>query len=156
MLRKNAYDLFLSLDDVEKIHESTLRVLKEVGVEFKHEEVLDVFKKHGARVENSIVYLDEDIINNALQTVPKSFELHGRAGFSTISVDGAPVITTAGGPPQLVHEDDSIRDSTLEDVIKFYKLIESSDVIDVTRIVSAAGIAAKIQYQTCLRNHCQQ
>ena len=39
MLRKNAYDLFLSLDDVEKIHESTLRVLKEVGVEFKHEEV---------------------------------------------------------------------------------------------------------------------
>ena len=33
MLRKNAYDLFLSLDDVEKIHESTLRVLKEVGVE---------------------------------------------------------------------------------------------------------------------------
>ena len=73
MLRKNAYDLFLSLDDVEKIHESTLRVLKEVGVEFKHEEVLDVFKKHGARVENSIVYLDEDIINNALQTVPKSF-----------------------------------------------------------------------------------
>ncbi len=137
MLRKNAYDLFLSLDDVEKIHESTLRVLKEVGVEFKHEEVLDVFKKHGARVENSIVYLDEDIINNALQTVPKSFELHGRAGFSTISVDGAPVITTAGGPPQLVHEDDSIRDSTLEDVIKFYKLIESSDVIDVTRIVSS-------------------
>ena len=108
MLRKNAYDLFLSLDDVEKIHESTLRVLKEVGVEFKHEEVLDVFKKHGARVENSIVYLYEDIINNALQTVPKSFELHGRAGFSTISVDGAPVITTAGGPPQLVHEDDSI------------------------------------------------
>ena len=47
------------------------------------------------------------------------------------------VITTAGGPPQLVHEDDSIRDSTLEDVIKFYKLIESSDVIDVTRIVSS-------------------
>ncbi|MEG0379859.1 MAG: trimethylamine methyltransferase family protein, partial [Eubacterium sp.] len=137
MLRKNAYDLFLSPKDVEQIHESTLRVLKDVGVEFKHEEVLDVFRKHGARVENSIVYLDETIIDSALQTVPKTFELHGRAGYATIAVDGPPVITTAGGPPQLVHEDDSIRDSTLEDVIKFYKLIESSDVIDVTRIVSS-------------------
>lgn len=137
MLRKNGYEIFLGKDDIEMIHEMTLKVLSEVGVIFENEEVLEVFKKHHVKVEGNTVFLDENTILKAFETVPKSFELYGRGSTCKIEFEGPPVITTVGGPPIFLHEDDSLRESTLDDIIKFYKLIEMSKVIDVTRIVSS-------------------
>lgn len=44
-----AYEQYISKASVEKIHENTLRILSEIGVNFENERALDVFRKHGAR-----------------------------------------------------------------------------------------------------------
>ena len=77
MLKGNLFTTFYSKDDIELIHESVLRVFNEVGVKFEYEEALELFKKHGARVEGDLVFIPEELLNKALSTIPESFEIVG-------------------------------------------------------------------------------
>ena len=79
-VNRRFYDKYVSTRDVELLHEYSLRVLKEVGVSFDCEEALEIFKKHGATVEGSIVKIDEDLLNQALETAPKTFTVTTSAG----------------------------------------------------------------------------
>lgn len=42
---------YVSKEDIERIHEESLRILKEVGVRFEHPKALELFKEHGAEIE---------------------------------------------------------------------------------------------------------
>lgn len=79
-VNRRFYDKYVSTRDVELLHEYSLRVLKEVGVSFDCPEALEIFKKHGATVEGSIVKIDEDLLNKALETAPKTFTVYTAAG----------------------------------------------------------------------------
>ena len=46
----------ISNDDMEWIHNASLKILEETGVVFNSEDALDVFKKHGAKVDAKTVY----------------------------------------------------------------------------------------------------
>ena len=65
MLR-NRYE-FLSRDDVELIHQTTMKLLANVGVEFPDDEAIAVFKKHGFKTNGHRVYLSEDQVMKALE-----------------------------------------------------------------------------------------
>ena len=54
-----SYEKYISKQAVEKIHEQTLRILDEVGVKFENQEAVEVFKKHGVRVENDTVFFHQ-------------------------------------------------------------------------------------------------
>ena len=41
--------------EIERIHEESLKILSEVGVVFHCEEAIDIFRNYGAKVENDIV-----------------------------------------------------------------------------------------------------
>ncbi|WP_278277933.1 trimethylamine methyltransferase family protein [Acetobacterium bakii] len=56
-------------------HEYTLKVMNEVGVIVEHETALELFKKHGARVEGNTVYFSEELLNKALSTIPQEIEV---------------------------------------------------------------------------------
>ena len=45
------YEQFIAKEDIELIHENTIRILENVGVKFEHGEALEIFRKHGIRVE---------------------------------------------------------------------------------------------------------
>jgi len=67
---------FLSHEDIETIHECSLKILKEIGMKFPAEEALDVFNKAGAKViDNNTVLIDEALINDALKTTVKRKEM---------------------------------------------------------------------------------
>lgn len=45
---------------------------------FHHEKALELFKKHGARVEGRTVHIPEKMVRAALDTAPSGFTIHGR------------------------------------------------------------------------------
>lgn len=120
---------FLSPSEIMLIHENSLEILKNVGVSFFCEEALEIFKKHGARVNGETVYIDEPLLNKALQTVPKEFNWVGRNTSVTIG-NGSPVYAPAYGP-MFVLDGNNYRYPTTTDFINFHKLDESSRVIHV-------------------------
>ena len=71
--------------DLARIHGASLKILKETGCVFQDEGALQIFKKHGAKVDGKTVYLSETMVENAMQTVPRTFKWRARNdAFSTI------------------------------------------------------------------------
>ena len=129
-VNRRFYDKYVSTRDVELLHEYSLRVLKEVGVSFDCEEALEIFKKHGATVEGSIVKIDEDLLNQALETAPKTFTVTTSAGETKIGERFKPKTVGCYGPPKFLFEDDEYRVAMKDDMVKFLKLMDTSDVTD--------------------------
>lgn len=71
----------LSPDDCACLHEATLTVLADVGVDvLQHEEALTLFADAGARVEGRRVYLGRELVEAALRSAPGEWTVRARGG----------------------------------------------------------------------------
>ena len=67
---------YLSTRDIETIHESSLKILHEIGMKFPAREALDVFSKAGAKIiGDDTVLISESLINDALTKTLKRKDL---------------------------------------------------------------------------------
>jgi trimethylamine--corrinoid protein Co-methyltransferase len=65
------------------VHEATLRLLAETGVEVRYAPALDVLSKAGAQVEGTRVRLSAQMVAQALETAPRSWLLKPRGGHTS-------------------------------------------------------------------------
>lgn len=138
MLR-DIQDCFISEKEVEHIHAMSLRVLDEIGVAFEHEEVLEVFRKNGARVDGDKVFLSEAMVNEALGTVPRNFEVYGRNSSVFIGPDREdpfPVMANSAGLVTYIETDDTVHKANVYDAIKYHKLTQTSEVLQMSKASS--------------------
>ena len=68
----------LDQTSLDNIHQYSLDLLKDTGIRFPSDKALAIFKKHGIRVDGSMVHFEEKDIRQALQTVPAAFTLEAR------------------------------------------------------------------------------
>ena len=114
---------FLSASDVQALHESSMKLLNEVGIHFPEEEALEIFKNHGVKVEGKTVYLTEKQIMDAIETVPSSFTIQARNPEKSVTVgDGHPVFAPGYGAPFLIDYEEGKRAPTMEDYHTLVKL----------------------------------
>jgi trimethylamine--corrinoid protein Co-methyltransferase len=78
---------YLSDPEIEVIHKSSLDILANIGIRFPHPEALELFAAAGATVEDDVVKIPADLVDKALETVPKRDELvlYGRSEEHDIS-----------------------------------------------------------------------
>jgi trimethylamine--corrinoid protein Co-methyltransferase len=81
--------------EIERIHETSLTILEEVGVHFPDARVLGLFEDAGARVdfERQVVRLPAALVETALRALPKDF--------STTPPDGGPPLNLGDGDLKL-------------------------------------------------------
>jgi len=116
-----------------KIHNACVELLKNVGVVFQDERALAVFKKHGIKVDGEKVFIEEEHIRKALETVPKRFEITARNPNKSVIIGaGDPVCAPGYGSPFIITETGERREGTLEDYVNFCKLVHTSEQIDMT------------------------
>ena len=141
--------------DIKDIHELTLKILAEIGVDYEDEELVELFRKRGARTEGNTVFIDEELLNDCLKTVPSQFEIYGRKGNVTVGGDNQIIAPVSG--PITVMEGDETRQNTAEDFIKFQMLHHSSYVMDMLNpnLIEPADIPAEdvrnYQMAICLK-----
>ena len=114
----------LKESDIQKIHETSMKLLETVGVEFPYEPALTAFQKHGVRTEGSRVYLTEDQVLAALATAPQQFTIHARNPERSVTVGkGSPPVLAPGyGAPFLVDYEVGKREPTMEDYHRLVKI----------------------------------
>ena len=113
----------LSKSDLEQVHNTSMRLLAEVGVEFPSEEALAVFREHGVRTEGSRVYLSEEQVMSSLEAAPAQFTIHARNPERSVTVgDGEPVFAPGYGAPFLVDPEVGKRAPTMDDYHNLVKL----------------------------------
>jgi trimethylamine--corrinoid protein Co-methyltransferase len=114
---------FLPVEDIGKIHQTSLRFMDHVGIDFPHADALAVFKQHGFRTDGTLVYLTEAQLWDALETVPKQFTLQARNPAHNVTVGGGRTVFVPGyGAPFVVDAVDGKRAPTMADYHKAVKL----------------------------------
>ncbi len=110
----------LSADELEQVHETSLRVLAEVGLEVRSPTVLAELAGEGADVDETSmrVRLPAPMVERALAAVPPSFVLAARDPALDLPIDGsAGYLSTDGTPADIVDLDTGLRrPSTLADL----------------------------------------
>ncbi|WPK69194.1 Glycine betaine methyltransferase [Eubacterium callanderi] len=123
----NIYEHYIKKNDVEKIHEESLRILENVGVCYEDDRALEALRKRGAKIEGNIAFLPRNLVEESLKTTPPSFVLKNKE--HRLQLGHAGLAKFPWGLSIYKNEDGVISKLTDSDLIRMYKLADSSDVL---------------------------
>lgn len=118
---------FLSDDLIERIISEAKEILCKLGVEIHNEKILSRLQEHGAKVniDRYHVLFTEEIIDQAIKTVPRSFKLYDVHGDETHDFSSYNVYFTPGSAALniLDYRTKKIRRADTMDYVKYAKLM---------------------------------
>lgn len=126
----------LTEEGEEAIHEASIRILENIGVQLNHEEAIEVLVENGAEeVGENVVTVPRDLIEESVERAPSSFTLHARNPENDVTVGGdsaTPLRAPGYGAPNVRTFEDGRRKSTIEDYEELMKLVQTEDVLNST------------------------
>lgn len=134
MLSFNREFKVLTVQQLQRVHALTLEVLERKGILFHSEEARTILKTYGARLDGECVHLSPSLVDAALAQCPPRFLWQARDSRKSLLVgDGQDdVLVMQDHGPVFVQERDGMRRSgTLDDVVNFYKLGQTSTVTSI-------------------------
>jgi len=117
----------LAQSDLEKIHETSLRVLEQVGVKFEDEAALKVFRKNeGATVDGANVKLSRRLVEWTIDQAPGEFILRARNPVYDLALGQRQILHTSAFGATFVcdAESETYRPATLDDLAKYVLLAD--------------------------------
>jgi trimethylamine--corrinoid protein Co-methyltransferase len=128
------YDRMQTFTDEEltKIHEAALHILKNIGARFDDDEAIDIFKKAGLKVDGKIVRFTGKAIDEALASAPSEFVLCARNAEKSVVIGNENFGLAPGyGAAFIIDPEGQQRQATMSDYDAFCKLVQTSNVINV-------------------------
>ncbi len=123
----------LSDEALNKIHQTAMRIIEEVGFEVNSEEALELFKKAGAWTdeENHRVRLPQQKALELIETAPSEVLLAGQEEKNDIHLGGNRVYAGTGGTALYIYEPETgeKRLADLEDLKRITRLVNGLDYI---------------------------
>jgi trimethylamine--corrinoid protein Co-methyltransferase len=117
----------LTPEQVERIHEASMQILEEIGLDFLDEEALDVWQAAGARVDRAEqhVWPDRGLVLEAVAKAPAEFTIQARNPAHSLKVGGNAInFATVGGPPYFSDMENGRRPGSLTDFQTMVKLAQ--------------------------------
>jgi trimethylamine--corrinoid protein Co-methyltransferase len=125
---------FLSSEEIERIHEASLQILKGTGVKVYSEKVRELLADNGAEVTDGVVKIPVNMVEKALKEAPREFVLGARDPQCDLplplSRDSAYLSTGGFDPFVRDIETGEKRYSTAADLRDFALLSDYLDIID--------------------------
>lgn len=119
-------------EQIEKIHEASLRILEEIGMEFLDAEALSILAKAGAKVVpgSQRVRLDRGLVLEAVAKVPPTVTLHARNPAHNLTFGETHVnFGSVASAPNVSDFDRGRRPGNFEDYCNLLKLTQSFNVV---------------------------
>ena len=116
-----------------RIDDASMRILEEIGVDFRDPVALDDWRKAGARVDGERVRFDRAQIRELIASIPGSITLHARNPENTVTLGkGRSIFVPMTGAPFIRDLEDQRRCGTLEDLGNFHKLAHMAPALHST------------------------
>jgi trimethylamine--corrinoid protein Co-methyltransferase len=133
-MRQITYDLpvydLLNADGLNRLHDASMRILSEFGIDFYDAEVRAILQDHGADVRGDTVFFDEALILKYVGMAPHQFTQLARNPAHNLQFGGNQVVfAPVYGPPFVQDRDGGRREATLVDFENFVKLANSTPYI---------------------------
>ncbi len=145
----------LSDDQIETIHQQSLRVLETIGMEILLPEAREILGRAGALIDGERVRIGRDIIEHSLTSPPAEFTIRARNPEHDMRLGGRWIaFAPVGGPPNCSDLDRGRRPGTAEDNGNFMKLCQFFNCIHTVGdgSVDALDIHASIRHLDVMRN----
>ncbi|MEL6505706.1 MAG: trimethylamine methyltransferase family protein [Pseudomonadota bacterium] len=112
-------------EGVQRIHDTAMRVLEELGIEFLNKEAADILKAHGATVTGENVRMDRAMVMEKLALAPNQFTVTPRNPARQLTIGGKNIVFgNVSSPPNCSDLDTGRRTGTHEDYKNFIKLTQ--------------------------------
>jgi len=123
----------LTEESIDRIHQTAMRVIEEVGFEINSEAALELFKGAGAWVEpeKHLVRLPQKMVIELIEMAPSEVRLCGQDERHDILLGGKRVYAGTGGTALHIHHPDTgeRKLATLDDLKRIAKLVDKLDNI---------------------------
>lgn len=144
----------LSEDQLEAIHQTSLRILEELGIEFMSDEALSVFKEAGCDVDKASgsVRFDRAFIEEMVAKAPSQFTLTPRNPEHRLTIGGKHLcFASVSGPPNVSDLDGGRRAGNFADFKNLLKLAQSLNVVQYigNQICATTDLSPETRHLDC-------
>ncbi len=118
------FELF-RIEQIQDIHQATLRVLQETGIVLTHPAARQLLASAGCTLAGERVHLPAELVETCIARCPRQVTLHGRAGSKTLG-DGSLNFHNLGGARDIYDERlGAARYATLQDLHDATRLLDA-------------------------------
>jgi trimethylamine--corrinoid protein Co-methyltransferase len=147
---------FVSPEQIEKLHDASLHILENVGLDFLDEEALDIWQRAGAKVDRASqhVWPDRGLVVEAMAHAPRSFTWRARNPAHDVFIGGNVLaFGPCGGMVYAMDEQRGRRPGTMADYKTFVKLSQLCPLLHfgIWEQVAPQDIPANIRHLHRLR-----
>jgi trimethylamine---corrinoid protein Co-methyltransferase len=123
----------VSDDQVEAIHQASLTVLQEIGLDVLHDEARDILKAAGGEVDGLRVRLAPELVTSSLGLAPQRFTFHARNPENNLLIGGdAVAFGSVASAPNSFDRKGGRRPGNRADYDNFLKLTQSFPSVHFT------------------------
>ena len=131
--RKIPWVDLLGPEQVQTIHDASMDVIEEVGVEFRCDDAIALWREAGADVDGVRVRIGRDLLMSLVDTAPSSYTMVARDPTHTVTVgDGKTIFTPSYGAPYVLGLDGVRRSASREDFRNFTRLNHLSPALHMS------------------------
>ncbi len=119
-------------DQMQALHDTSIRILSELGIRVMGDRVMDLFEAAGAIVDRDekVIRIDESIVTEALRTTPATFTLTARNPTKRLRFGGRALnFGLVAGPPNVHDRLRGRRSGNLQDYQDFIRLAHHFNAI---------------------------
>jgi trimethylamine--corrinoid protein Co-methyltransferase len=145
----------VSEDELEALHNASLTILEEMGMDFMNGEARAILKKAGADVkpDSERVRFDRNLILDAIKTCPSEFTLHARNPDRSVQIGGKNLVfSQVASPPNCSDMQGGRRAGNQADFRNLIRLAQRYDIVHLTGgyPVEPVDLHASIRHLDCL------
>jgi trimethylamine---corrinoid protein Co-methyltransferase len=122
----------LNEEQLERIHDASMRLLESVGMEVMHPESIDNLAKAGASVERETgrVRMGRDMVMDLVARAPSEFSIRARNPEHDLTIGGNHLVfTSVGGPAYFNDIERGKRPGNFPDMCDYIRLVQSLNVL---------------------------
>jgi len=140
----------LSGEDVSRIHQHSLDVLAEIGIDYKTPKALEILEEKGCKVDykRNWASIPPDLVEWAIGSTPRNVLLSTRDQARDVLLDGTRShhTTDSQGTQAIDLETGEIHDSSAEDLRRMSLFADALDKVEIVNVtVSASDIPAHLR-----------
>ena len=146
----------LDEEQLSAIDDAAFRVLETIGMDFMHDEAIEILSRHGARPDpgSRIVRLDRHLVREMVAKAPERFMLRARNPAHDIGMGGREMVfAMMGSAPNFSDLEGGRRPGTFRDFKTALRLAQSLDVVHMLGgyPVEPTDLPAETRHLDCQR-----
>ena len=127
----------ITQNELEMIHENSLKIMENVGIVITYEPALQILKKHGVKVDERRAYFPRTLVEECIKLAPSSYTIYARDPKKNVEISCEKTAYVGPyGSPFVTDLDHGRRNAKLQDFINIVKICDRLENIDIQSHIS--------------------